>query len=221
MLLDSFKFNIASSLSLLILLVCILVSWIIIIERCLYFSKKNKAPRQALDEFLASLPFAKQSNASVIEEHRKNPITYVLNSCLRSQLHNQKIRLNTSLYEEAKNCAIAEKLPEMEHYLSIQATLATISPYIGLLGTILGIIRAFSSLGGIPDGNEANGIGTTGGQLNAGIAEALIATAGGLLVAIPATISYNYFRRRLENMVRDIEIAAAYLKIYLSQKQVK
>ena len=103
-----------------------------------------------------------------------------------------------------------EKLPEIERYLNIQATLGSVSPYLGLLGTVFGIVRAFSSLG-----MQTPESGAQVHELNAGIAQALVATAAGLLVAIPATISYNYFRGRAQALIQDIEVAVSYLKAHL------
>ena len=116
---------------------------------------------------------------------------------------------NEKFFEESKDRAITEKLPEIERYLNIQATLGTVSPYIGLLGTVFGIIRAFSGLGmQSPEGS------TQANELNAGIAQALVATAAGLLVAIPATVAYNYFRGCVHALIQDIEVAASYLKAH-------
>ncbi len=127
----------------------------------------------------------------------------------------QECRQTTELYfEETKNRAIAEKIPEMEKFLLIQATLGAISPYIGLLGTLLGVIRAFHGLGAE---ESASGIN----ELNAGIAQALVATAAGLFVAIPATVSYNHFRKKVNEIVRQADIAASRLKAELFEKKKK
>lgn len=138
------------------------------------------------------------------------PAGYVLQEC-NSQMQELN-SIDSNLFEEIKNRAIAEKLPQMERYLNIEATLGTISPYIGLLGTVIGIIQAFTSLGGDPSADGS----MTG--LNAGIAHALVATAGGLIVAIPATIAYNYFKKRVHNSILSIEVAASKLKIFLMKK---
>ncbi len=201
----------SGGITLVILTVCALVSWIIIVERYFYFYSKAKKPLAALktledrynDESKLS---ATQLFTSHAEPHVSNsnliPIEYVLQQCLAAYTSTKDWQY---LFEETKNRAIAEKLAEMGRYLGVQATIATVSPYIGLLGTVFGIIHAFSALGG-------QGTGTDVGRLNAGIAEALVATASGLFVAIPATAAYNYFRRSMQSMLRDIEIAAAYLK---------
>jgi len=191
----------AGGLTLLILLVCSIVSFIIILERWFYFQARTENPldlTEGLNERLAKGEYeAVRSELGAA----RGPASYVLAECLK---HPEEARRDDSFFEEVKSRAIAEKQPEMERYLNIEATLGTVSPFIGLLGTVLGIIRSFQSLGGSSGGSQANMAG-----LNAGIAEALIATAAGLFVAIPATIAYNYFRKRVQSMTLNMEIAAS------------
>jgi biopolymer transport protein ExbB len=90
-----------------------------------------------------------------------------------------------------------EQRNKLEKNLNVLGTLGNISPLIGLFGTVVGIIRAFHSLAVS---------GTAGPSvISAGIAEALITTASGLVVAIPAVIFYNYFLRRVSTIMSDIE----------------
>jgi biopolymer transport protein ExbB/TolQ len=84
-----------------------------------------------------------------------------------------------------------------ERRLSILATLASNSPYIGLFGTVLGIVRAFKDL--------SKDIANASTGVMAGIAEALVATAVGLLVAIPAVIAYNVFKGMVKESVTNTE----------------
>ena len=193
--------------ALIVLLICSILSFIVIIERLIYFSTKSVAPRELLEDVLARLRQGAADWTSV----RGTPAGYVLAELAESGVADTVRRGDSTDFEEIKSRAIAEKLPEMERYLGIVATLGTVSPYIGLLGTVLGIIRAFLSLGQAAGASAQAGMN----QLNAGIAEALIATAAGLFVAIPATIAYNYFRRRVSTMVLSIEVAASRLKAAL------
>jgi len=86
---------------------------------------------------------------------------------------------------------------ELERFLNTLGTIAGVSPLLGLLGTVTGIIRAFNAI-------EAGGMGDPR-ALSGGIAEALIATAAGLCVAIPALISYRYLRGRVDGIVVEME----------------
>ena len=86
---------------------------------------------------------------------------------------------------------------ELERFLNSLGTIASISPLLGLLGTVTGIIRAFNAvmMGGMGDPSKLAG----------GISEALITTAGGLAVAIPSFIAYRYLRGKVERIVVDME----------------
>jgi biopolymer transport protein TolQ len=87
---------------------------------------------------------------------------------------------------------VSEQLSRLEHNLNWLATIASVSPFIGLLGTVIGIIRAFENLGSAGS--------TSLKSVGPGISEALIATAVGLFAAIPAAIFYNYFGHLLKEM---------------------
>jgi biopolymer transport protein ExbB len=112
--------------------------------------------------------------------------------------------------EELMTTKLKEEKVKLERFLGVLGTLGNISPFIGLFGTVVGIIKAFRDL-------AASG---TGGPsvVARGIAEALVATAAGLLVAIPASILYNYFMRRLKVVTVDMEIASARLLVMLGAK---
>jgi len=190
--------------TLIVLLICFLVAAIVIVERWLYFRGRFFDP-SVLSTVLDLIRGGDSSNAGRVLLDQKSPAGYVLFECLQtSDLKDEQ------LFEEVKARAIAEKIPEMERYLNLLATLGSVSPFIGLLGTVLGIIRAFMSLGQTDAAAGAAG-GLSG--LNAGIAESLVATAAGLLVAIPATAAFNYFRKRVNDMITSIEIAASRFKV--------
>ena len=86
---------------------------------------------------------------------------------------------------------------ELERFLNTLGTIAGISPLLGLLGTVTGIIRAFNAI-------QAGGMGDPS-VLSGGIAEALVATAAGLCVAIPSLICYRYLRGKVERIVVEME----------------
>jgi biopolymer transport protein ExbB/TolQ len=94
---------------------------------------------------------------------------------------------------------------ELERGLTVLATLGSNAPFIGLFGTVLGIIHAFAALGGSQEGVSS---------VMTGISEALLATAVGLLVAIPAVIAYNVFSRRIRVALSECE---ALKDFYLSR----
>jgi biopolymer transport protein ExbB/TolQ len=99
--------------------------------------------------------------------------------------------------------SITIETEKLEQYTSIVGTVGNTAVYIGLFGTVLGIIRAFHDI-------SATGAGGMNIVI-AGVAEALVCTATGLLVAIPAVIVFNYFTKRVEHFVNDMELCASEL----------
>jgi biopolymer transport protein ExbB len=102
--------------------------------------------------------------------------------------------------ESLEDAGLVE-VPRLEDKLSLLATIAQLSPLVGLLGTVLGFIRIFSAL------QEAGALAHLQ-QLGGGIWEAMIATAAGLAVAIPSYAAYNYLVNRVNGIVLDMERAA-------------
>ncbi|MCP1726703.1 biopolymer transport protein ExbB [Natronospira proteinivora] len=97
---------------------------------------------------------------------------------------------------------------DLERYLNTLGTIAAITPLLGLLGTVVGMVRVFTAI-------TAHGVGDPG-ALAGGISEALLTTAGGLTVAIPSLIAYRYLRGRVDELVVDMEQQAMKLVDALS-----
>jgi biopolymer transport protein ExbB len=110
---------------------------------------------------------------------------------------------NERLVSEAMEREIIVETVKLERFISISATIGSNAIYIGLLGTVLGIMRAFHDI-------SINGVGGIN-VIIGGISESLVATAAGLMVALPALISYNYFIRRIDSFVMDMELASSEL----------
>ena len=109
--------------------------------------------------------------------------------------------------EEIFNSFIVMQRPQLERFLSFLATVGSNGPFVGLLGTVLGIMKAFNDLGANAGDPSV---------VMVGIAEALVATAVGLFVAIPAVIAYNYFQRQVKAILQSLEgvkeLCIAYIK---------
>ncbi len=105
----------------------------------------------------------------------------------------------SDLAAAAEGAKVREKL-RLERNLSFLATLGSNAPFVGLFGTVLGIIKAFHDLAGNQTGGPS--------VVMAGISEALVATAVGLMVAIPAVVAFNYFNRRVRRSMCKVEWAA-------------
>ncbi len=102
---------------------------------------------------------------------------------------------------EALEEAGSVEVPRLEEKLNLLATIAQISPLLGLLGTVLGFIQTFAQM-------QESGLNAHVGQLSTGIWQALISAAAGLAVAIPAHAGYNYLVSRVNSIVFDLERAA-------------
>ena len=102
---------------------------------------------------------------------------------------------------------------ELERYLETLGTIAAVSPLLGLLGTVIGMVEVFTTI-------TSQGVGNPT-ALAGGIAQALITTAAGLTVAIPALIGYRYFRNRVDTLVVDMEKEAIKLVEALHRRQEK
>lgn len=103
--------------------------------------------------------------------------------------------------------AAGAELQRFNRGISVLDTVVTLAPLLGLFGTVTGMIRAFGLLGASELGAPT--------QITGGIAEALIATAFGLLIAIIALLPFNYLNSRLEQARQEIETSAAYLELLL------
>jgi biopolymer transport protein ExbB len=102
--------------------------------------------------------------------------------------------------ERALHDASSHELASLERGLGILATIAMIAPLLGFLGTVTGMINSFDALAEVGLNNPA--------AVAAGISQALITTAAGLMIAIPIQMAYNYLVARVNGLVRDMEAAA-------------
>jgi biopolymer transport protein TolQ len=175
---------------LLILLFFSVVSWAIIFFKQRYFSRANKESEQFQRAYRSNRDrrnlFKATKNMSL------SPIANVFKAVYSDDTHRDKGEIKRQLrrYETLESV-------KMEKYLNFLATTGSTSPFIGLFGTVWGIMNSF------------HGIGTAGSASLAvvapGIAEALIATAVGLAAAIPAVIAYNYYLSKARQMIIEME----------------
>jgi len=179
-----------------ILLFCSVISLGVIFERFIYYKKRSRARRV---EFMAKIKqeLAKRETNSALElcKAARTPFAQVVYSGLYLHGHSEKV-ISTTMERE-----IVVETNKLEKYTSIVGTIGSTAVYIGLFGTVIGIIRAFHDISLSGSGGISVVIG--------GISEALICTAAGLLVAVPAVISYNYFIKRIDGFVSDMELCAS------------
>ena len=177
------------------LLVFSVIALAIIIERfiALWRAKIN------VNEFLQKIRKALIVNRSVREavkicEQYRGPVASIMKVGLLK--HGQP----KEEVEKAIENAAAYEMGRLERGLTVLATTANVAPLLGFLGTVTGMIRSFDALAQAGLSNP--------GLVASGIKEALTTTAGGLAVAIPVQIAYNYFMSRIGRFVREIETAA-------------
>ena len=181
-----------------ILLGCSVVSIAVMLERVLTYTKKSRVKRVPLMSGIREA-LGRNSVHEAIEvcEASPGPLSNVAHAGLKLSGHEERAILSAMERE------ITVETNELEKLTSIVGTIGNIGVYIGLFGTVLGIVGAFQSLA--LEGADA----TKMGNLMAAIAEALVCTATGLLVAIPAVAAYNYFVRRIETFVKEMDLVAS------------
>ncbi len=192
------------SFTLVIMLFCSILSITFALERWWYFRTAQASPDEVLGHVRKSLEGGKTDAAAAYCQKHPSAVAQVVHYGL---LHASRSRKDL---EELMLTKLKEERIKLERFLGVLGTLGNVSPFIGLFGTVVGIIKAFRDLAASGTGGPA--------VVARGIAEALVATAAGMLVAIPATILYNYFMRRLKVITVDMEIASARLLVMLGAK---
>ena len=151
----------------------------------------------------------------VIEERGLDP---AINYCARHQVPVARAVLavleqngDRDARERALEHSIEQDVHQLEGGVAALGTIASVAPFVGLLGTVIGIIKAFGSIA------VSAGGGTE--VVSAGIAEALVTTACGLLVAIPSVAAYNYCVHKIKSLAKDTDLAVYELVAWLSERK--
>jgi biopolymer transport protein ExbB len=176
------------------IIICSIAAVGILLERLWTLQRKRVLPQELIKR-LAQLAESNQVTPKVIEALEKNsPLGRILAAALSNRGRGREIMM-----ERVEDTG-RHVVHELERFINSLGTIASISPLLGLLGTVMGIIRAFNAvmLGGMGDPR----------MLAGGISEALITTAGGLAVAIPSFIAYRYLRGKVERIVIEMEKVA-------------
>lgn len=181
---------------------CAVIATVIIIERLMLFSSIRKSERNLLPRIRSSVDKGHFDEAAAICDTSETPVSRLLRTGIAYREYSEM-----AIKEAVSNQANRE-IPRLERYLSTLGTIANISTLLGLLGTVTGNIKAFGVLGSMGAmGNPA--------LLAAAIAEALVTTAAGLIVSIPAVIFYNYFIAEVNRMVTEMESSVSDLVLLL------
>jgi len=179
------------------LLVCSMISLTIILERTLFWIRENRrADRTLVDQVLE---LARLRKYEEIRTSTQGAGDYVIRVLVCGLVHR-----NYSL-SKAMEAAAIEEIKRMKRYLPVLDTVITAAPLLGILGTVIGIIHSFDMLGRAGIQNPQ--------AVTAGIAQALLTTAAGLLIAIFTLLPYNYFVTKVEKAGNRIEKHATTLEI--------
>ena len=178
---------------LLILLILSIFSWTIIFAKWSAFRRARRADARFIRAFRKANGLEAVMVAS--EQFRPSPLVALFDFAYDEVTRQVKSRgtvNNKVALERTLQLGTSEELAKLERNMSWLATTASVSPFIGLFGTVLGIIRSFQQLGA-QGSSSLRAVGP-------GISEALIATAVGLLAAIPAAIAFNQFGHAIKEM---------------------
>jgi biopolymer transport protein ExbB/biopolymer transport protein TolQ len=190
----------------------------VMIDRWLAFRAARRQSLQFAPALGGALRAGKIAEAiRIADRSRKSHLARVLTSGLQeyqnfgaaAEIADEKIEASRRALERTEAIVHAE----MERGLSGLATVGSTAPFVGLLGTVIGIIDAFASLG-------SNGAGTGFTAVSQGISEALVTTALGLFVAIPAVMMFNYFSAKVKAFDVEMDNSSSELVDYLLKRNL-
>lgn len=179
------------------LFICSVISIAIIAERAWSLQKKRIAPNELVAQIWQWLKFKQVDQNRIKALQNNSPLGQILAAGLINRNSSRDIT-KESIQDIGRHVTVA-----LERNLNTLGTIAAISPLIGLLGTVIGMIKVFAVI-------TAEGVGNPE-TLAGGISEALITTATGLVVAIPSLIFYRYFRGKINKLVVGMEEQAMQL----------
>jgi biopolymer transport protein ExbB len=175
------------------------VALAIILEKLYVLRLRKLVPKDDLRLLVEFFGQGDIGSAVELCRKRKNLLSRIVIETVRNMGQQKKENFLHSFEVSARRYVI-----ELERGLTLLATTAAVSPLLGLLGTVLGMVKIF----GVMTGNGAIG---NPQQLSAGVAEALLTTIMGLLVAIPAIVMYNIFNKKLDKIATELEAAGILL----------
>jgi biopolymer transport protein TolQ len=199
---------------LIILLLSSIYSWTIILGKWATFRKATNASRRFVRTFRKASRL--QEIAAITGDYKDSPLAQVFEDVYETykrQTGGTGAPRNLTPLERSAQTAASEAVTSLERRLTWLATIAATSPFVGLFGTVMGVVDAFL------------GLGTAGAAtlraVAPGIAEALITTAAGLFVAVPAVVAYNQFTARIRVFASAIDDFSRELLNSLEEIQVR
>jgi biopolymer transport protein ExbB len=189
-----------------IILILSVVAVAIVIERLLFFRKNRGDEDTIMRRLETTLTKGNFDEALAVCEAMPSPITNLMRVGIEHRTYSREV------IKMAISDAANMEIPRMERFLSSLGTIAHVTPLLGLLGTVTGNIQAFGVLGetGIGTGDPA--------VLAQGISEALLTTAAGIIVSIPAIAFYNYLVNKVNHSIIRLENRVNELVLYLKKE---
>ena len=179
-----------------ILVISSVWSWAVIIDKSMTFGRLKRKSKRFEDQFWSGKPLEELYRR--MSDKADHPMAKVFNAAMEEWSRSKDTGRSESLVVGAKdridkvlNLTVARELEKAESSLGVLATVGSAAPFVGLLGTVWGIMNAFQAIAVTKDTNLA--------VVAPGIAEALFATALGLLAAIPAVVGYNRYSSALNS----------------------
>ncbi len=173
------------------ILLCSIVALAIVAERLWALQRARVCPGGLVAQIWQWAQDGKLDSNRIIALRTNSPLGRVLASGL-SSLHQSREIMKENIDDSGRHVAA-----ELERFLNTLGTIASISPLLGLLGTVIGMIKVFTAI-------TVSGVGNAA-ALAGGISEALLTTAAGLSVAIPTLMFYRYLRGRVDRLVMNME----------------
>jgi biopolymer transport protein ExbB len=174
------------------IILCSVLAIGIIFERLVNLRRKRFLPYELLSRIETFLQEQKIPEATTLCKRHESPMTRILLVAILNY-DRSKPEIKEMIEDQGR-----QEVPVLERNLTTLGTIASISPFLGLLGTVVGLLKVFEAIA------QAGGV-TNAAVLSEGIHNALITTVGGLCVAIPALVAYNYFARKAEGLILEIE----------------
>ena len=187
------------------IILCSVVALAIVLERLWSLQDRRVIPRELTDKVWKLIAAGQLQDKHVAALTANSPLGQVLAAGL-SNRHRSREVIKEAIEDTGRHVA-----HDLERFLNPLATIAAISPLLGLLGTVAGIIAAFDAIAVQGTGDPR--------VLSGGIAEALITTAAGLIVAIPALVGYRYLRGKVDRLVIEMEKEALKLVQSLDERR--
>ncbi|RKZ90734.1 MAG: MotA/TolQ/ExbB proton channel family protein [Gammaproteobacteria bacterium] len=179
------------------IILCSILALTIVVERFWTLREQKIAPANLVQQIIKLHNKNRITNEAISKLKKNSPLGQILAAGLRN-MNAERELMKESIEEEGRQVVL-----ELERFLNTLGTIASITPLLGLLGTVIGMIKVFAVITSLGVGDPK--------ILADGISEALITTAAGLSVAIPSVMFYRFFRGRVDELLLKMEAQAVYL----------